>query len=77
MRNYVITADGQAEGRLGELAARLREAGFDVIQQLDAIGVLVGRADEADIPRIRGLRGVAAVEEERTVKTASSDDPPA
>jgi hypothetical protein len=74
IRNYIVTANDQSEGRLTDLAERLREAGFDVVQQLDAIGVIVGRADHADLPRIRTLRGVGAVEEERTVVPSSADD---
>jgi hypothetical protein len=67
-KTYTVTCDSQAARALGELADRLRGVGFHVTRQLDAIGVLVGRADEADLVRIRRVRGVAAIEEERQVE---------
>ncbi len=76
IRNYTITVDDDTGVSIRELAERLREAGFDVSQQLDAIGVILGRAEDADVARIRGIRGVAAVEEERTVELRSPDDEP-
>jgi hypothetical protein len=67
-KTYTVMCDIQAGAALGELADRLRAAGFHVTQQLDAIGVIVGRADEADLARVRSVRGVVAVEEERKVE---------
>ncbi len=66
VRSYVITVDDQAGISIADVANQLRDAGFDVSQQLDAIGVIVGRADEAELPRIRRVPGVAAIEEDRT-----------
>jgi hypothetical protein len=67
-KNYTVMATVQGGAALGELADRLRAAGFQVTQQLDAIGVIVGRADETCLARVRGVRGVAAIEEERKVE---------
>lgn len=67
IRNYTLTIDEHAGVSLTDLAQHLRDAGFHVTRQLEAIGVIVGRADEADVPRLRALRGVAALEEERTI----------
>ena len=68
LKNYTLSVDDRAGVPMGDLVRRLREAGFEVTQPLDAIGVILGRADEAEIPRLRGIRGVSAIEEERTVK---------
>ncbi|MEO8259094.1 MAG: hypothetical protein ABI868_17230 [Acidobacteriota bacterium] len=75
-RNYTITVDDHARGRLADLGEQLRQAGFEVAQQLDAIGVILGRAEDADLPRIRGLQGVAAIEEDRTIEPWSPDHKP-
>jgi hypothetical protein len=70
IRNYIITVD--AGMPMAELAERLREAGFEVVQQLEAVGVIVGRVDDADLPRIQAVRGVSALEEERSIEPRSS-----
>jgi hypothetical protein len=67
IRTYLVSVDDAAVS-LAELAERLRETGFEVTQQLEAIGVIIGRVDEAEIARVRAVPGVRAVEEERIVE---------
>lgn len=74
IKSYTVTVNDEAMGVMADVAERLGEAGLTVTDRLDAIGVFVGRAEESDLPRIRGVRGVTAVEEERTVRLLTDDD---
>ena len=44
-----------------------------MIQQLETIGVIVGRADDSLLSQLRALPGVAAIEEEQTYQIVSPD----
>lgn len=66
-RRYTVLLDGAAGLSTQELADQLQQHGFVVEQQLEEIGVLIGRVDENHIESIRALPGVAAVEIERAV----------
>jgi hypothetical protein len=73
-RDYLVSAaDISVEG-LAALARRLSDAGFTLTQQLDAVGVLLGRADEATVPSLLATPGVMAIEEVRTDVVPSSDN---
>jgi hypothetical protein len=65
MRKFTVLVDDRAGVSIQKLAAELQEHGF--VEQLEAIGVLVGRIDEGRVEIIRALPGVAAVEEERQI----------
>jgi hypothetical protein len=67
MKRYVLTVSDECGTALDRLLPELDAAGFMVDTTLDAIGVIVGRAEEADLARIRQLPGVAAVDEDDTV----------
>lgn len=71
VRNYLITVDDQAAAAMEDLTARLRLAGFEVVSRLDAIGIVLGRIDEASVQRIRSLPGVSAIDEERAIGPSS------
>jgi hypothetical protein len=58
---------------VAEIVRQLRAAGFELTQQLDAIGVILGRADDAEVERLRRIDGIASVEEDRTVRPWSSN----
>lgn len=73
-KTYIVSTDDTAPDRIAEIAHALREAGFHVTQQLDAIGVIVGSADDDTVDRVRGLPGVAAIEEEQSYQLPPSDD---
>lgn len=59
--------------RVPEVVAQLREAGFELSDRLDAIGVLLGHADEACVPHLRDIDGVTAIEEQRAVESLDDD----
>lgn len=61
----VTVADDHAPSAV---AARLREAGMEVTEVLEALGTISGRAPAADAPRLALLEGVSAVEPARRVK---------
>ena len=71
-KTYTISIDEGTGVPMDELTGRLHEAGFVVTQRLDAIGVIVGRGEEAELPRFREIRGVAAIEEEKTYDVRST-----
>ena len=72
-KNYIVSAADLSPGRLAVLAQQLRDAGLIVTQVLDAIGVIVGHAEEATVPRLLAVPGVAAIEEERTYTVPPPD----
>lgn len=67
MKGYVLTVDDESDTTLAALVPALEAAGFVVDRTLDEIGVIVGRADEADVDRIREVPGVGAIDEDGTV----------
>jgi hypothetical protein len=72
-RGYNVVVDARAGVPLADVARRLTEAGFEVTHQLDAVGIIVGRADPENVERLRAVPGVGAIEEERTVRPRSSE----
>lgn len=74
IRRYVVTLEEGVHDGIAEVADRLRAAGFDVVEQLDEIGAIIGSADESALPHIRAVRGVGAVEEEREIEPWSGGD---
>ena len=56
-------------------AARLRQAGLQSVEVLDAIGVVTGRADAATAKRLRGLPGVADVASTPSADVGPPDAP--
>ncbi len=73
---YLVTATESARERLDDLAARLCDEGFEVSLQLEAIGVIVGLADESTLSSLRAVEGVQAIEQEGTVTALSPDNEP-
>lgn len=73
IRRYSITLDHQAALRVSEVVDRLHEAGFEVSERLDAIGVLLGQADDARLDGIRHLEGIVAIEEQHIVELLDDD----
>ncbi|MCC7043340.1 MAG: hypothetical protein IT183_05735 [Acidobacteria bacterium] len=67
MKRYVLTVGDEVETTLANLLPKLDAAGFIVDKTLGAIGVIVGRADEEDLDRIRDLPGVAAIDEDHII----------
>lgn len=55
----------EAAARIHEVAAACRALGFEHESTLGSIGVLTGSAKPEDLPRLRTVAGVLAVETER------------
>jgi hypothetical protein len=72
-RNYIVSAADAGPGQVAALAERLRAAGFEVAQQLETIGVIVGCADEALVAQLRNLPGVRSIEEEQILHSSTPD----
>ncbi len=51
--------------RLGTTLSNLRKSGFTVTHNLEESGVLIGRCLPENLPALRSVVGVAAVEQER------------
>jgi hypothetical protein len=73
-KHYIITLGDPLPTSMAEIIRQLVAAGFELTQQLDAIGVILGRADETVVERLRKLHGIAAVEEDRTVRPWSANE---
>ncbi len=75
-RAYTVLLDLQAGQAPGDVARALEAAGFVVDQELEAIGVILGRIDEPRVAALRKIPGVASVEENRTVRTQGDNTCP-
>lgn len=60
-----IAVTEEARDRLYEVAAVCRALGFGHTSTLSDVGVLMGSAEPADLPTLRAIPGVAAIEMER------------
>ena len=67
-RAYTVLLDLQAGQAPGDVGRALEAAGFVVDQELEAIGVILGRVDERNVAALRRIPGVASVEENRTLR---------
>ena len=56
------------------VAKRCRDAGLNIAEQLEGVGVLSGSVERKQIAALRKLRGVGAVEEERRVGVPPPDE---
>jgi len=60
-----IAVAEEARDRIYEVAAVCRALGFGHTSTLSDVGVLMGSVDLADLPTLRAIPGVAAIETER------------
>jgi len=63
----VIAVAEEARDRIYEVAAVCRALGFGHTSTLSDVGVLMGSVDLADLPALRAIPGVAAIETERAL----------
>jgi hypothetical protein len=73
MSQITVTVDESHRAALGEVAAQLREKGMRVDNELDAIGVITGEANEGALPGLRTVAGVESVRENQTFQAAPPD----
>jgi hypothetical protein len=67
-----IAVAEEARDRIYEVAAVCRALGFGHTSTLSDVGVLMGSAELADLPTLRAIPGVAAIEMERGFATGAS-----
>ncbi|MEV0675814.1 hypothetical protein AB0I60_04735 [Actinosynnema sp. NPDC050436] len=68
MDEVVVSVADDSLSRLGSVVAALREAGLDVDDVLEALGVVTGSVAPEAIGKLRDVPGVAAVERQRAVR---------
>lgn len=67
MKKYTVLVDQAAGAAVKDVARHLRDHGFVVEQELDAIGVITGKVDEEKLPAIRAIAGIKAIERNREI----------
>ena len=75
--NVAIAIAEEVRDRIYEVAQVCRALGFAHTSTLPDIGVLIGSAEVEDLPMLRAIPGVLAVEIERSLRIAASDTHPA
>jgi len=69
--NVAIAVAEEARDRIYEVAEVCRALGFAHTSTLSNIGILIGSADLEDLPLLRAIPGVLAVEMERALELAA------
>ena len=69
--NVAIAVAEEARDRIYEVAEVCRALGFAHTSTLSDIGILIGSADVEDLPLLRAIPGVLAVEMERSLELAA------
>ena len=70
--NVAIAVAEEARDRTYEIAQVCRALGFAHTSTLSDIGILLGSADVEDLPMLRAIPGVLAVETERALRIAAT-----
>lgn len=70
--NVAIAVAEEARDRLYEVAQVCRALGFAHSSTLSDIGILIGSAEVEDLPMLRAIPGVLAVETERALQIAAT-----
>jgi hypothetical protein len=68
--NILVSVDDSAQGDLDAIAAELRAKGMKVVDVMPLGGVITGEAGEADLARLRKVRGISALEIDTTFTAA-------
>jgi hypothetical protein len=63
--NVAVAVAEDARGRIYEVAAACRALGLEHTSTLEDVGVLTGSVEFHDLPKLRAIPGVVAVELER------------
>jgi hypothetical protein len=70
--NVAIAVAEEARGRIHEVAEVCRAFGFEHSATLPDIGILIGSAEVEDLPVLRAIPGVLAVEMKRSLPAAAN-----
>lgn len=73
--NLSVSVDDDHLKQFSEVARRLRDAGMNIGKQMDAIGVISGSIDSEKVHALKGIEGVAHVEQSRSFQIAPPDSP--
>ena len=68
-----VVIDDASLQNLNEVETKLRNAGLVITNVLPQSGVIVGEADERDIPRLREVTGVVDIELDRVIDIGPPD----
>jgi len=74
-KQILVSIDDSYLDRIPILVEELRGKGLEVKHTMPALGVVSGAADEDTLGSLREVKGVAALEEERSVEIAPPDSP--
>jgi hypothetical protein len=66
--NLKISIEDEQLPRFRELVDQIKNLGLDVDQELEPLGIVIGRIDRGGVSALKRLRGVAHVEESRTIQ---------
>jgi hypothetical protein len=69
--NVAVAIAEEARDRIYEVARVCRALGFAHSSTLPGIGILIGSAEVEDLPMLRAIPGVLAVEMERSLRIAA------
>jgi len=72
-QNIVITVDEENWDRIKQVAAELSQAGLKVKEIHETIGIITGSVSVSLRSKLTDIKGVAAVEDERTVQLPPPD----
>ena len=70
--NVAIAVAEEARDRIHKVARVCRALGFAHASTLPCVGVLIGSAEDGDLPMLRAIPGVLAVEMECSRRIAAS-----
>lgn len=73
--NLSISVDDAHLNQFSEVVKRCRDAGMDVREEMDGIGVISGCIDSSKVDTLQAVEGVAHVEQSRGVQIAPPDSP--
>lgn len=69
----LVSVDEKHRSQLDKVVQRCREAGLEVDQALDAVGVITGSIPHDKMPNLSGVKGVASVEHGQDYQIAPPD----
>ncbi len=71
--DLLVSVDEEHLGRFSEVVKSIKDAGMDVEQKMEEIGVLTGSIDHEKVERLRKVEGVSDVEQSRRFQIAPPD----
>ena len=69
----LVSVDNEHMSQMDKVTQRCREAGLEVDQALDAVGVITGSIPESLVSNLSGIKGVQSVERGQNYQIAPPD----